>query len=130
MRYIALIVPVLMALVLTLTFAIMAATAQEKPENYAGWPVLKSTFPSTGGGGIIIKGYDPVITGKKCVTTFMAVTPANEVYYNVAEFDAVPAQGGLLCTNGKFKSFDGSASGTTPLRFFFNDGVFRAPPTK
>jgi hypothetical protein len=130
MRYIAFIVPALMAIVLALTFAIMAASAQTMQENYAGWPVLKSTFPSTGGNGIIIKGYDPVITGNKCVTTFMAVTPAKEVYYNVAEFDAVPAQGGTLCTNGKYKSFDGSSTGTTPFRFFFKDGVFRAPATK
>ena len=130
MRYIVVIVPALMALVLTLTFAIIAATAQDRMENYAGWPVLKSTFPSTGGGGIMIKGYDPVITGNKCVTTFMAVTPAKEVFYNVAEFDAVPSQGGTLCTNGKFKSFDGSASGTTPFQFFFKDGVFRSQPPK
>ena len=130
MRYIVVIVPALMALVLTLTFAIIAATAQDRMENYAGWPVLKSTFPSTGGGGIMIKGYDPVITGNKCVTTFMAVTPAKEVFYNVAEFDAVPSQGGTLCTNGKFKSFDGSASGATPFQFFFKDGVFRSQPPK
>ena len=130
MRYIAVIVPALMALALTLTFAIIAASAEEKQENYARWPVLKSTFPSTGGNGIIIKGYDPVIANDKCVTTFMAVTPAKEVYYNVAEFDAVPMQGGTLCTNGKYKSFDGSSTGTTPFRFFFKDGVFRSMPPK
>jgi hypothetical protein len=47
-------------------------------ENFESWPLLRSTFPSTGGGGIVIKGYDPVITGGKCVTTFMAVEPGTE----------------------------------------------------
>jgi hypothetical protein len=103
------------------------ASAQE---NYEGWPVLKSTFPSTGGGGFVIKGYDPVITGNKCVTTFMAVEPGTNpnVYYNIVEFDAVPAQGGTLCTEGKWRAFDNSASGTTPYRVFFKDGVFRGSP--
>jgi hypothetical protein len=98
-------------------------------ENYESWPVLKSTFPSTGGGGITIKGYDPVITGGKCITTFMAVEPgANPtVYPNVIEFEAQPAQGGTLCTNGKWKSFDGG-EGTTPFRVFFKNGVFRGSP--
>lgn len=99
-------------------------------ENYANWPVLKSTFASTGGGGITIKGYDPVITGGKCVTTFMAVEAGDrpKVYSNVAEFDAVPTAGGILCTNGTWRAFDGSGTGTTPFRFFFKDGIFRAAP--
>jgi hypothetical protein len=108
-----------------LTLASSAALAQE---NYDSWPLLKSTFPSTGGNGITIKGYDPVITGNKCITTFMAVTADAEpkVYSNLIEYDAVPAQGGTLCQNGTWKSFDGAPSGTTPFRFFFKDGVFRA----
>jgi hypothetical protein len=103
----------------------LPAAAQE---NYESWPVLKSTFPSTGGNNITIKGYDPVITGNKCVTTFMAVEPGPnpKVYPNYVEYDAVPAQGGILCTNAKWRSFDGAASGTSPFRFFFKDGVFRA----
>jgi len=60
--------------VAAVAFAAPAALAQE---NYESWPVLRSTFPSTGGGGIMIKGYDPVITGSKCVTTFMAVEPGS-----------------------------------------------------
>lgn len=99
-------------------------------EGYEKWPILKSTFPSTGGGGITIKGYDPVIAGGKCVTTFMAVEAGDNppVYSNVAEFDAVPTEGGILCTNGKWRAFDGGGSGTTPFRFFFKDGIFRAAP--
>jgi hypothetical protein len=104
----------------------VGASGQVEP-NYAGWPVLTSSFPSTGGGGITIKGYDPVISGKTCMTTFMAVTSDAEpkVFPSYIEFDAVPAQGGVLCTNGKWKSFDGASSGTTPFKVFFKDGVFR-----
>jgi hypothetical protein len=107
--------------------ALSGALAQE---NYESWPVLKSTFGSTGGNGILIKGYDPVITGGKCVTTFMAVEPGpdGKVYFNVAEFDAAPAQGGTLCSNGRWRAFDGGATGTTPYRVFFKDGVFRGSP--
>jgi hypothetical protein len=106
-------------------FALSGAAAQE---NYESWPVLRSSFPSTGGGGITIKGYDPVITGGKCVTTFMAVEPGSnpKVYANYIEFEAVPAAGGTLCRNGKWRAFEGKATGTTPFRIFFKDGVFRA----
>jgi hypothetical protein len=38
---------------------------------------------------------------------------------------AMPAQGGTLCHNGKWRAFDGSATGTMPYRVFFKDGVFR-----
>lgn len=97
-------------------------------DNFGIWPELKSTFPSTGGGGYVIKGYDPVLKDGKCITTFMASLPPNELYLHVAEYDAVPAQGGTLCTNGRWRSFDGKDSGTTPFRMFFRDGVFRAQP--
>ena len=104
------------------------AGAREAQEDYASWPLLRSTFPSTGGNGFTIKGYDPVITGGKCVTTFMAVEPGDnpKVYANVAEFEAVPVQGGTLCRDGKWRAFEGGASGTTLFRFFLKDGVFRA----
>jgi hypothetical protein len=110
-----------------LALADPGAAAEEK---YESWPLLRSTFPSTGGGGIMIKGYDPVITGGKCVTTFMAVEPGDnpKVYPNVIEFEAVQVQGGTLCQNGKWKSFDGTAEGTTPYRVFFKNGVFRGSP--
>ncbi len=110
--------------------ALAAPGAAAAEENYESWPLLRSTFPSTGGGGIVIKGYDPVVTGGKCITTFMAVEPgpAPKVYSNVVEFDAVPAQGGTLCQNGRWRGFDGGATGTTPYRVFVKDGVFRGSP--
>lgn len=116
-------------LILGLLLAMPGPSARAS-EQFADWPVLTSTFPSTGGGGITIKGYDPVIVGDKCMTTFMAVTsdtPA-AVYPNVVEFDATATQGGTLCSNGRWRSFDGGSSGTTPLRLFFKDGVFRRSP--
>lgn len=100
-------------------------------DNYDSWPVLRSSFPSTGGNGITIKGYDPVLTGGKCVTTFMAVTSDADpqVYFNIVEFEAVPLPGGTLCQNGKWRSADGGANGTTPFRVFFGkDGVIRGAP--
>lgn len=105
----------------------LTAAAQE---NYESWPLLRPTFMSTGGNGITIKGYDPVLTGGKCVTTFMAVEPGADpkVYFNIVEFEAVPVQGGALCQNGKWRSADGSANGTTPFRVFFKDGVVRGAP--
>ena len=111
-----------------LALALSGATTAGAADDYASWPVLSSTFPSTGGGGIMIKGYDPVITGAKCVTTFMAVAPGDNpaVYPNYIEFEAVAVAGGTLCTNGKWRAFDGGANGTTPFRIFFKDGVFRA----
>jgi hypothetical protein len=118
-----------------LAFAAASATqafaqGTGQAEDFENWPILKSTFPSTGGGGIAIKGYDPVLTKGKCVTTFMAVeigeNPA--VYPSLIEFDAVPTAGGTLCTNGKWRAFDGGTSGTTPYRVFFKNGVFRGSP--
>jgi hypothetical protein len=109
--------------------ALCGTPAKGQAEDYESWPALKSTFPSTSGGDVMIKGYDPVITGGKCVTTFMAVEPgANpNVYPNVIEFDAQPAQGGTLCVSGRWRAFDGG-QGTTPFRMFFKNGVFRAAP--
>lgn len=117
---------------LAMTFAVSlgAASTAALAEEFAAWPPLSSTFPSTGGGGITIKGYDPVITGGRCITTFMAVPEGSDppVYINVVEFEAVAVAGGTLCHNGKWRSFDGSASGTTPFRLFFKDGRFRGSP--
>jgi hypothetical protein len=105
--------------------AISAASAQE---NYESWPLLKNPFESTGGGGIIIDGYQPVIVDKTCVTDFTATTPAGQVYYNTIVFETETVQGGTLCTNGKWRAKDGSATGTTPFRVFIKDGVVRRSP--
>jgi hypothetical protein len=50
------------------------------------------------------------------------------VYYNSVEFETLQVQGGTLCTNGRWRSRDGSASGTTPLRVFIKGGVVRRSP--
>ena len=97
-------------------------------ENYENWRLHTPTFPSTGGGGVIIGEYNPVIAGDKCTTGFTATLPDGKVFYNSVEFDAVPAQGGTLCTNGRWRAKDGSANGATPYRVFFKDGVVRGSP--
>jgi len=108
-----------------MSLTISGAAAQE---DYERWELLQSTFPSTGGGGIIIKEYNPVIVGDKCVTNFTATEPGGKIYYNVVEFEVVQVQGGTLCTNGKWRAVDGSSSGTTPLRVFIKNGVARRSP--
>jgi hypothetical protein len=110
--------------------ALMALTVSgaAAQENYENWALLQSTFESTGGGGIMIKEYNPVVVGDKCVTNFTATEPSGKIYYNMVEFDAVPMQSGILCTDGKWRAVDGSASGTTPLRVFIKDGVARRSP--
>jgi hypothetical protein len=105
-------------------FTLLSAAVLAEP-NYESWSVLKSTFPSTGGNGVIIGEYNPVIVGNKCSTEFTATEPDGKVYRNFVEFDAVPKQGGTLCTNGKWRSADGTVQGTTPFEVFFKDGVVR-----
>lgn len=97
-------------------------------EPYDRWPLLTAEFPSTGGGGIVIRGYDPVVADGKCRTDFTAHDPAGAVWRNEVEFDARAVAGGTLCTNGRWKAKDGSASGTTPLEVFIKDGVKRRSP--
>jgi hypothetical protein len=121
-------VPTKFALTALVVAALATGQAAAQAEDYAAWELLKSEFESTGGGGIIIKEYRPVIVGDKCATDFTANTPDGKVYQNAVEFDAVPAQGGTLCTNGKWRAKDGSANGTTPLRVFIKDGVSRRSP--
>lgn len=108
-----------------------AATAQTMPvlaEDYGTWPPHQREFGSTGGGGVRIGAYDPVVNGALCTTNFTATLADGTVLRNAAEFDAVPAQGGILCTNGRWRSLDGDARGTTPYRVFFRDGVVRGWP--
>ena len=116
------------ATLLAASFVALCSSAAAAQENYAAWDVLKNPFESTGGGGIMIGGYDPVVVGDKCRTNFTATEPGGKVYYNKVEFDAVPVEGGILCTSGKWQALDGSASGTTPFRVFIKDGVKRRSP--
>ncbi|WP_126110826.1 MULTISPECIES: hypothetical protein [unclassified Bosea (in: a-proteobacteria)] len=105
--------------------AIHGAGAQE---NFGDWSPLTNPFPSTGGGGIMIHDYDPVVSGGKCTTKFRAVEPNGTTYNNLIEFEATEMQGGVLCSKGQWRSADGSASGTTPFRVFIKDGIKRGSP--
>lgn len=97
-------------------------------EVFESWPPLTNPFPSTGGGGIMIYDYDPVVSGGKCATKFRAVELNGTAYHNVIEFEATEIQGGVLCSKGRWRSADGSASGTTPFRVFIKDGIRRGSP--
>jgi hypothetical protein len=112
-------------IVTCIVLAAQGAVAQERFEN---WTPLSDPFPSTGGGGIMIHDYDPIVAGGKCTTRFRAVESNGTTYHNLIEFEASETQGGVLCANGKWRSADGSASGTTPFRVFIKDGVRRGSP--
>jgi hypothetical protein len=113
---------------LVVAAALASSTGARAQENFEIWPVLVNPFPSTGGGGIMIGGYAPVVVGGLCVTPFTATEPNGTVYRNSVEFVATPVQGGVLCDQGKWRSADGSASGTTPFRIFIKGGVVRRAP--
>ena len=115
-----------LALVSALVSAAITKLAAE--ENFENWAVLMNPFESTGGGGVMIGEYNPVIVGDKCVTNFTATLPDGKIYYNAVEFETVQVQGGTLCNNGKWRARDGSATGTTPFRVFIKDGVTRRSP--
>jgi hypothetical protein len=66
-----------------------------------------------------------VVAGGRCTTNFRAIEPNGTVYRNAIVFDAVETQGGVLCTNGKWRSLDNDATGTTPFRVFIKGGVKR-----
>jgi hypothetical protein len=106
----------------------LAMATASADDNYESWALLKTPFESTGGGGIMIGGYDPITISDKCRTDFTATEPGGKVYYNKIEFDVLPVQGGILCTNGKWQAVDGSMSGTTPFKVFIKDGVRRRSP--
>jgi hypothetical protein len=98
-------------------------------EDFSRWPVLVNPFESTGGGGVMIDKYAPVVTNGLCRTNFSVTMPNNGgTFLNEAEFDARALQGGILCENGRWRAKDGSANGTTPFRVFIKDGIVRRPP--
>lgn len=105
-----------------------AVAGRAQTIDYDAWPLLADPFPSTGGGGIMIGGYRPVVDGGLCRTDFTATTPSGDVYRNEVEFDALRVAGGVLCANGRWRAKDGSASGTTPFEVFIRDGVMRMKP--
>lgn len=108
--------------------ALAIVSAVIAQEDYERWPQLMNPFPSTGGGGVMIDGYKPVVSGGKCRTDFTAVMPNGQRFENEVEFDATVTQGGVLCANGKWRAKTGGASGTTPFRLFIKDGVVRRAP--
>ena len=61
-------------------------------EDYAAWELLKPEFGSTGGGGVIIRGYAPVVSGSVCTTDFTATEANGTVYENSADpgWDSLP----------------------------------------
>lgn len=106
----------------------MVARAQE--EDFSRWPALVNPFESTSGGGVMIDRYQPVVSGNLCRTDFSVTIPGagGGTFLNEVTFDAVATQGGVLCTNGRWRAKDGSAEGTTPFRVFIKDGIVRRPP--
>lgn len=116
------------ALVVTAAILTSLAPVAVAQENFERWELLQRNFPSTGGAGIMIGEYNPVIVGDRCRTDFTATEPGGKIYYNTVEFEALATAGGTLCHNGKWRAIDGSMSGTTPLRVFIQDGLARRSP--
>lgn len=118
--------PILLGLILSLLLVV----APKAEEDFTRWPVLVNPFESTSGGGVMIDRYAPVVADGLCRTDFSVTIPgpSGGTFLNEAEFDAVPTQGGILCTNGRWRSKDGASQGTTPFRVFVKDGIARRPP--
>jgi hypothetical protein len=117
----------------TFAAAVFAAVAgvssvSAQTTDYGAWPPLVNPFESTGGGGVMIDGYRPVVAGERCTTDFSVRMPDGASFLNEIVFEARSVQGGTLCTNGRWRAKDGSASGTTPFEVFIRDGVVRRSP--
>jgi len=108
--------------------AALAAGNAMAQEDYGAWDPLPAVFESTGGGGIMIGEYEPVVIQDRCLTRFTATTPDGTVHRNIVLFEALPVQGRILCTDGAWRALDGDAEGTTPFRVFIRDGVRRRAP--
>lgn len=108
---------------IALAGSIVSAWAQGAPSS---WPTLPETFESTGGGGWMITEYRPVVDGAICKTDFVTVSPdGKDKYPATVQWTAIPRDGGIYCAEGKWRTKDGSGSGTTPLEVFIKDGVVR-----
>jgi hypothetical protein len=114
---------------LALLLVTLAAPALADMPDTTAWPPLERRFESTGGGGWIIDGYDPVLRDGHCVTDFSVTSPQGETFFNEARFAVRPIPGGVLCVAGTWRAKDGLGSGTTPLEVFIRaDGArFRSP---
>lgn len=112
---------------------LLSACQSVRPStDYERWALLENPFESTTGGGVMIDGYEPVVgeqSGRRvCTTDYSVRVPNRPVLYSEIVFEAKLVQGGVLCTNGKWKAKDGSAAGTTPFEVFIKDGVRRRSP--
>lgn len=100
--------------------------------NYESWPPLVNPFESTSGGGVMIDGYKPVVSGEGsariCKTDFTVKAPNEAIVSSEIVFEAVAVQGGILCTKGKWRTKDGGAEGTTPFEVFIKDGAMKRSP--
>jgi hypothetical protein len=112
---------------LTFVIATTAGFSQTKPD-YDAWAPLVNPFESTSGGGVMIDGYKPVVSGNVCTTDFSVKLPDGAIIFSEITFDAVPVQGGVLCTQGKWRTKNGSDKGTTPFEVFIKDGVMKRSP--
>lgn len=112
---------------LAILLAILAGPAGAQM-NYESWEPLQRRFESTGGGGVMIDEYDPIVVDDRCVTPFTATLPDGTVYRNIALFRAVPVQGGILCTEARWSAMDRSGQGTSPFQVFIKDGISRRSP--
>lgn len=110
---------------LTSLVLLAAPVVVSAEEVFDRWPILPERFESTGGGGVMIEEYRPLIKGSTCTTDFVAVLPDGQRHENTVDFSATFVQGGILCDQGRWRSRDGKDNGTTPLRIFIKNGVVR-----
>ena len=75
-------------LAIALAGSIVSLAGASAQEDYESWPLLQNPFELTGGGGIMIGGYEPVVAGARCVTDFTATEPNGAVHHNMVAFDA------------------------------------------
>ena len=120
------------ALAVSISILLLAGIQSARAQtNYETWPELINPFESTGGGGVMIDDYRPVVGNSLCKTDFSVREPNGPKSFSEVVFDAVPVQGGILCTKGRWRTKDGSAEGTTPFEMFIKDGIVRrVPPGK
>ena len=125
-------VRIALALSTALLLLLSACQSVRPAVDYEHWALLENPFESTTGGGVMIDGYDPVVGrqgGREvCTTDYSVRAPNRPVLYSEIVFDAKPVQGGILCTNGRWKAKDGSTAGTTPFEVFIKNGVRRRSP--